>query len=147
MENLWSTAFENAKDKISPLQILKDQASQLGSMTKNLVRAEVRMKRDPSSSKETSLIFDFNILASLFNNYRYRLFTAGIDISAHYPLVLFLPFKLKAELLGSNEEKQGNDIVVNSEIELLDWLRRIFSSEFTLNIISSLVQITERGDS
>ncbi|MCK9440397.1 MAG: hypothetical protein M0Q13_03135 [Methanothrix sp.] len=145
MENLWSTTIQNAKNKNSPLYILKVQASQLGSITKNLVRAEMRMKKTPSSSNQTILAFDFNIVASLLENYRYRLFSAGIDISENYPLVLNLPKKLIIELIGNDEEAQTKGIIINNELELLDWLRRIFGAEYTINIISSLIQTTEKG--
>jgi hypothetical protein len=143
MENLWSINIEKEENKISPLHILKGQASQLGSMTKNLVKAEVRMNKDPSFLNTTRLDFDFNIVASLMQNYRYRLFGVQIDISENYPVKLFLPAKLKTELMGEKEAQKG-DIQINSELELKDWLRKIFGSEFTLNIISTLVQTTER---
>jgi hypothetical protein len=147
MENLWATTIRIAENKISPLHILKEQASRLGLMTKNFVKAEVRLNKDPSySTNQTLLVFDFNIVASLLQNYRYRLFSAQIDISENYPLKIFLPSKLNRELIGDKEEAQDSMIQINSEIELEDWLRRIFGSEFTVNIISALVQTTQKGN-
>lgn len=146
MENLWSITIENGKNKISPLHILKEQASQLGSITKNFVKAEVRMNKNPqyTNSNQTMLDFDFNIVASLLQNYRYRLFSAQIDISENYPVKLFLPAKLSKELTGGYEEAQKGGIIIYSELELMDWLRKIFGSEFTVNIISTLIQTTEK---
>jgi hypothetical protein len=148
MENLWTNTLQIGENRISPLHILKEQASQLGSMTKNFVKAEVRLKKDPSykTPNLTLLDFDFNIIASLLQNYRYRLFSAQIDISENYPMKLFLPSKLKRELLGDEEEAQEGVIQIYSELELVDWLRRIFGSEFTVNIISTLMQTTQKGN-
>jgi hypothetical protein len=149
MENLWTNTIQIGETRISPLHILKEQASQLGSMTKNFVKAEVRLNKDPSynlSQNQTLLDFDFNIIASLLQNYRYRLFGVQIDISENYPMKLFLPSKLKKELIGDIEESKESAIQIYSELELVDWLRKIFGSEFTVNIISSLIQTTQKGN-
>lgn len=138
METLWPEEIKNSDSFDSPLAILKSQASQLGPLTKNVVKAEVRTQAINPLRQTSSMMFDFNLLAPLLENYRYKLFSTYFDILESYPLKLYLDKKIMNELIGENEEADKNGILVFSQEEFLDWLKRIFNSNSTKNIINTL---------
>ena len=125
--NLWPEDIA-VTGAVAPVSILKEQASLLGERTKNLVEGKV----SPGHGIGVDLLlqnrfsYDFDLVAPALNNYRYRLFSIS-----HF--VEFYPLTIASAPLNSNEFQ------VNYEEEFLKALERIFSSEKTKRIISSLI--------
>jgi hypothetical protein len=114
-EDLWP---ENIADSnlVSPVTILKEQAVLLGEKTKQLVQGEVE-----TQALGNIITHRFNIVAPTLN-YRYELFKMSHQV-AFYPLTLqFL-----------------SPTMIPSEADLKENLKRIFSSQHTLNVIHSIL--------
>ncbi len=113
-------------DVVTPVNILKEQASMLGAKTKNLVQGEIvqRITRREGESPD-SFIFSFNLKAPALQNYKYQLFWVTYPIT-FYPLTI-------------HKGGADSDITVNSQDELVDELRNIFSHEKTKNVIHALI--------
>lgn len=135
MKDLWPEDID-IDGQITPLSILKEQASLLGEKTRNLVKASVNTRVStegrPLGISET-IYYDFDIVAPLLNNYRFRLFTAAQDIMKIYPISIVLGEKLAREIYGHKEGRMS--IRIDNEESLLAELERILSSESTKNII------------
>jgi hypothetical protein len=110
-------------DAVAPVVILKEQASLLGQRTQNLVEARVH----PGQLHYVGypFVYYFELVAPALDNYRYRLF--GISHG-----VEFYPVRIEFE------EFDGYRDAI-SESEFMDELAKIFSSERTKRIISSLI--------
>jgi hypothetical protein len=146
MEPLWNLDLEPSKMQ-APLNVLKEQASFLGKMTKNVLEAEVK-KTEPlytiqSFNKTRSGIdlmakyivgfsYEFVIKAPSLN-YSYRLFAVLYDVYL-YPIEIFPDIDIMREI-GSNEEY----IIANDEKKFIELLRVILSAEKTRKILSSLM--------
>jgi len=116
-------------EAVAPVAILKDQASLLGERTKNLVEGRVT-QRDRSYS-DPDFTYDFYVVAPALNNYRYRLFSISHGVE-------FYPLRIQE---SGTFDADGRDfeLKVNDEDELLETLAKIFSSQKTKGIISSLI--------
>jgi hypothetical protein len=113
---------------VAPVAILRDQASLLGERTKNLVEGRVTQRE--SHYSEPDFVYDFYVVAPALNNYRYRLFSISHSVD-------FYPLGIQEgvfDLAGRDSE-----LKVNDEEEFLQTLAKIFSSERTKGIISSLI--------
>jgi hypothetical protein len=110
-------------DAVAPVVILKEQASLLGQRTQNLV--EARVYPGQSHYIEYPFVYYFELIAPALDNYRYRLF--GISHG-----VEFYPVRMEFE------EFDGYRDAI-SEREFMEELAKIFSSERTKRIISSLI--------
>ncbi len=146
MESLWNFDFESSKMQ-APLNILKEQASFLGEMTKNILEAEVK-KTEPlftiNSYNKTRIgidlmakyllgfSYDFLITAPALN-YSYRLFTVLYDVYL-YPVEIFPDIDIMHEIEPSKEY-----VTANGEKELIELLRAMLSAEKTRKILSSLI--------
>ena len=115
-EDFWP---ENIADStlVSPVTILKEQATLLGQKTRQLVTGEI-------VTKTTGQLFihSFFLIAPTVN-YRYELFNAQHHAS-FYPLML---------------RWQGQNITTSSEEEFKSKLKEIFSAKSTLNLVHSLI--------
>ena len=113
-------------DMLTPLSILKEQASNLGGRTKNLVQGELvqRITRREDEPLD-SFIFSFYLKAPALQNYKYQLFWVTYPIS-FYPLTI-------------HSGGSDSDITVNSQDELVNELRNIFSQEKTKTVIHALI--------
>ena len=133
-------------DMKSPLTILKEQASILGSKTKNLVNAEVRIadimdiklqnlnvKHSVEDNTKYDFSYNFYITAPALNNYRYRLFTIFFDIGL-YPVNFMLDGEIQKQICPLKKPTKAN-----SESEFMQILGHIFNSDRTRTIISSLI--------
>jgi hypothetical protein len=101
----------------TPVAILREQASLLGTKTENLIEAAVE-----TGISQGRFQHRFNLVVPALDNYTYQLFRIehGIDL---YPLRVF-----DKEILG-----------LNTEDDFVDWLRNRLSSDDTKKIIGNLL--------
>ena len=143
--NLWPEDIA-VTQVVAPVAILKEQASKLGEITKNLVEGSVKQnfsdlggllfpkpsRKSRATHSEDDLYegdfrYDFDLVAPALNNYRYRLFSISHGVE-FYPLII-------TNCVALN----GSDHQITDEEEFLTALETIFSSEKTRGIISSLI--------
>jgi hypothetical protein len=115
---------------LAPVTILKHQASLLGERTKNLVEGSVT-QRKRQFSDDTGFTYDFYLVAPALDFYRYRLFSIshGVD---------FYPLSIQDSGVFDPDGRESK-LKVNDEDEFIHALAKIFSSEKTKGIISSLI--------
>ena len=152
MTNLWPAEITEVSEVTPPVVILEQQASMLGSMTKNIILAEV--KTEESYNYEFS--YSLNIVAPVLDNYRYRLLTIWHNIDL-YPVIVrvgediyneiykdfedktvFSPWATQEWELGG-QEQEPDSFRADSKKEFLDILKAIFSSSKAKRIISALL--------
>ena len=104
----------------TPLAILREQASLLGTKTKNLVEATVDTSVNPLARNE--FIHRFALVVPSLGNYKYELFRIEHGV-AIYPIHTSEPPALGLE----------------TEQEFTDWLHRKLSSAETKRIIANLL--------
>jgi len=114
-DDLWPENIAES-NLVTPVSILKQQAALLGERTKELVKGEV-----VTQISGTLLIHHFCLVAPTLS-YRYELFTASHGVS-FYPLTL----------------TYINPVSIKSEAELKENLKRVFSSQHTVNIVHSIL--------
>ncbi len=114
-EDLWPGNIAES-NLVSPVTILKEQAVLLGEKTKQLVQGEV-----DTQAVGNMITHRFSIVAPTMN-YRYELLKISHQV-AFYPLTL--------HFLSSTS--------VPSEADLKENLKRIFSSQHTLNVVHSIL--------
>ncbi len=117
--DLWPEDIKVA-DMVTPLSILKEQASLLGQKTQNLVEAEVQTK--PLGAEFSHSFF---LVAPPLDNYRYKLF------EVHHPIDLY-PIKIVDENGGVRHE-------ANSQDQFIGQLKEVLTSEKTKSVIKALI--------
>jgi hypothetical protein len=111
-------------DVVAPVVILKEQASLLGQRTQNLV--EARVHPGQARYSEYPFVYYFELVAPALDNYRYRLFEISHGVE-------FCPVRIEFEEF----DESYHDAI--SENEFMAELAKIFSSERTKRIVSSLI--------
>jgi hypothetical protein len=102
----------------TPLAILREQASLLGTKTKNLVEATVDTSVDPLGQ----FVHRFTLVVPSLSSYKYVLFRIEHGI-AIYPIKTLEPFGPQLQ----------------TEQEFVDWVHRKLSSPETKRIIANLL--------
>ena len=100
MESLWPEEISKLEAIKSPVSILKEQASSLGKMTKNILVGEIV----PVEVSQPNSAYRFNILAPLLRNYRYTLFIVNYNILNMYPIYINLDEEIYKEVYYSSEK-------------------------------------------
>ncbi|MBC8042593.1 MAG: hypothetical protein IAF08_04030 [Rhizobacter sp.] len=133
-QNLWPKDIVDTSDLVTPVSILKEQASLLGEQTQNLVEAKV----ETSSITNGQLMHVFYLVAPALDNYKYRLFTIyhGVEL---YPLDLVDPEEKIFFDPSDHTVIAQTSRPVKSQEELLERLRHIFSSPQTKKVINALI--------
>ncbi len=104
-------------DLRTPVAILKEQATLLGTKTGQLVTAEV------DSRSESDLFYHYFYLVAPVLDYKYKLFTVRHALS-FYPMVGY--FRNDQETMPSEEA-------------FIEWLRKVLTSGETRGIVRSLI--------
>ncbi len=114
-EDLWPPDIA-ADVPITPVNILKAQASRIGEKTRNIVegRVDTNVVRD-------RLIHSFKLVAPALGNYSYELFRISHDVKV-YPVTV-----------------EPWDQKVASEEEFVEWLRARLASPETHSVVGSLL--------
>jgi len=119
--NLWPEDLGGDENFVTPTAILKAAASQLGNRTHHLVTADVS-----TGVRGDNLIHSFWIeVPSL--DYRYKLFELHHTVDGFYPL-------------RTDQWIQGHQVEIGSEDELKEYLKQVFASERTKNLIDTLLK-------
>lgn len=118
--DLWPKAkFE--PDIVTPVSILRRQASLLGEKTQQLVTAEVA-----SGVFGDEVVHFFRLVVPALDNYKYELFKVSHTVDRLYPVY------------GSSENAFPLPSLADQSA-FVRWLREILSSESTLKKIDSLM--------
>lgn len=158
MEPLWPSDIGSSAKIQAPLNVLKEQASLLGKMTKNLLEAEVESLSpinfflDNDISEKTELlkrrkdfVYAFNIVAPALDSYQYRLFSIVYDINL-YPVNIYLDKDILHEVQSSSYSSNKN-LVAGSEDEFKTALKKIFGAKKTRRVIDTLISQSNATDS
>ena len=122
--DFWPNDLGNA-NLLTPVTILRQEASYLGPKTNQLLKGEVS-----TGSSGDSFTHSFNIVAPGLNNYRYQLFQIQHSITL-YPLLLIW---------------SSANIQIASQESLITRLKEILSSPQTRQIIEALLaQVSRPG--
>jgi len=129
--SLWPTNIDTQPKIVTPSAILKEQASILSQMVRNILRGAVRQFQveDEFTPK---LHYAFTIVAPALNNYSVELFTIEHDATKLYPLKLesrFLPPPRQSELT----------LTINDEESFRASIRELFADKRTTDAISALL--------
>ena len=133
--DLWPDKIKVDK-VITPVIILRQQASLLGKKTKNIVQADVL------NVKIVAELYDFHyalyLVASALNNYRYRLLDIFYNVSPLYPMKVEVESDIYNEISSKFKSPEQN-IGAFSEEDFKNILREIFNSAKVKRIISVLL--------
>lgn len=131
MPSLWPSDI-GATSKRAPVDVLREQARFLTETTQGEVGAHVNYLRVPTFTAKTKgeFRFDFDIVAPELNNYSLTLLSI-YNSSSLYPV--------HVEYDGF----EGGYATAESEQELSDLLRAVFSSKTTRDLISGIRAQTE----
>ena len=136
MIDLWPDKIAVEK-MITPVTILRQQASLLGKKTKNIVQGEVRSSKD----NFTSFNYAFYIIATAMDNYRYKLLEISYDESL-YPVEINVEKEIWDEIPFRAMEYH---VIAGSEKEFQDILKAIFGSKKVLRVISVLLSQSDQS--
>jgi hypothetical protein len=118
MEDLWPADIGTTTIR-PPLQVLKEQATQLGGKTQGLVEGEVTTTTD----SDGDLRHHFRLVAPMLDSYTYQLFQMYHGATLYPATVIF----------------NSEHIKVDSDDRLMEVLREIFSHENTRRIVAALL--------
>ena len=149
IRDLWPEDV-SAPDVLSPLTILKYQASQLRQRTKGLLEAEVHLDERSGPWVRASFV----IIAPFLDRYRLELFRIGHDSQSPYPVFVYASdLAHKAKSAGFVWAEVGQDpddysppdedeAVASSQEEFLDLLALVLNSRNTKSVLQSLLART-----
>ncbi len=111
---------------VPPVAILREQAAALGKKAKHLLEGNVETRTTPSGKFNHT----FYIVAPALENYTYELYSIeqGAD---QYPVV--------APRLTTNALAGPPQLVLQTETELLEYVRDVLNSDRTKRIVGSLL--------
>jgi hypothetical protein len=135
MLDLWPTDIINPRLR-APITILKEQAVLLQQKTNGVIHAQVnRMRSESQLTKENGkFLYEFLIIAPSLLDFQYRLFTISHEIEL-YPITIETDKIISRELGNDNNDP----IVVKSEPEYIERLRKIFCTKKTKKIINAMI--------
>ncbi|MGK7886387.1 MAG: hypothetical protein AB4057_17410 [Crocosphaera sp.] len=128
-QDLWPDEI-NSIEVISPVNIVKEQGKILGKRTNNIVIGEVK----PMHSTVFPFAYGFILVCSTIN-YEYKLFDFVFPIEI-YPLIIIPDASIANELCLP---PRNPEIKIESEDEFMDILKKIFSAQKTVKIITNLL--------
>jgi hypothetical protein len=129
-----------AKQAVTPVTILREQAARLGPKTNHLVEARVRTS--PGSGGK-GLVHTFELVVPTLDRYTYQLFSLYHEVEPLYPVMIIEgPDPSERDLVNHLIEQtllvpRPRSIV--SEGHLKDYLRQVLSSEETTRIVNNLM--------
>jgi hypothetical protein len=116
--DLWPKAkFES--NIVTPLSIMRRQASLLGEKTQQLVTAEV-----VTSTNGNLAAHAFRLVVPAMDNYKYQLFNITHRVEQLYPLEAYF---------------DSSNPTIRDQSAFVEWLKGVLSSESTLKKIDSLI--------
>ena len=131
MEDLWPDDIKVATKIKAPVTILKEQAALLGEKTDNIVIGSISSYK-PLGLAIRVFYYRFYIEAPILGGYRYVLLSISHDIEL-YPVFFNIDKSLAKELFDQEE------IIANTEEEFIGILKKIFNSNKTKRVVSSIL--------
>lgn len=140
VENLWPADVAASTKRLSPVAILRQQATLLGQRTKNIVEAEVETK---GTDFQRRLQHWFYLVAPGLDFYKYPLFLIEHDPTKFYPLKVIWD-KTGAGASSAKKrptlaERVKREFSADSEEAFKAHLKRIFADDQTKGVIQSLI--------
>jgi hypothetical protein len=126
--DLWPASLEVVQ-VVPPVAILRQQGALLGQRTQNLVYGEVHA----SEASENQFHFDFDLMAPVLGEYRYRLFSIRHGLSL-YPV----------EILTAESE---TPLRAADQPQFLDRLRSVLASAETQRVVGALLAQSKAWES
>lgn len=143
VENLWPPDVAASTKRLSPVAILRQQATLLGQRTKNIVEAEVETK---GTDFQRRLQHWFYLVAPGLDFYKYPLFLVEHDPTKFYPLKIVWWNKIGSGTPSANKRtslaeraKAKKELSADSEETFKAHLKRIFADDQTKGVIQSLI--------
>ncbi|KPA09925.1 hypothetical protein MHK_009884 [Candidatus Magnetomorum sp. HK-1] len=135
MLDLWPTDIINSRMR-APITILKEQAILLQQKTNGVIHALVRrIKNESQLTKENgNFLYEFLVVAPALQDYQYSLFSISHEIEL-YPIVIETDKMIARELGNENNDP----IIVKSEPDYIERLRKIFCTKKTKKIINAMI--------
>lgn len=144
MPDLWPSDFAAVATSKSAVTILKEQASLLGSKTKNIVKAYVTRLSVPvvldspfagysTASRAEPFQYGFYLRGPALDNYTYRLFTISFGVDP-YPAKLEVDDDIGKEL----SVVPGQGIIAADETQFVQVLSDVLASQKTRKIIHAI---------
>jgi len=115
---------------VPPVAILREQAAALGNKTGHLLEGRVITRTDEDGNY---IYHTFYVVAPALDNYSYNLFSISHGAEP-YPVTVPHPRRM-----DSGRHPYPRSLEINSEKELLDYLREVLNSEKTKRIVGSLL--------
>lgn len=128
-QDLWLDEIKST-EIISPVTIIKEQGKILGRKTNNIVVGEVKH----IDSNQFPFAYGFALVCSTIN-YEYYLFDFLFPIEM-YPVIIIPDNSIANEL---SLPSRNPEITIESEQGLIESLKKIFSAQKTVKIITTLL--------
>lgn len=141
IENYWGKV--EIIDIISPKEVLTKQGEFLGKMTDEIVfgRVEdldfIELSDLGIDEDNSTFSYKFVIKSKFLPNYKYTMMAISHDITL-YPLKMSLDSQIKEEL-----NVKQKLLIMNSEEEFLNNLKRILQSSRVKHVISALIKLSK----
>ncbi len=140
--NLWSTA-DLKVSILTPIAILRTQATLLSQTTQRLLVGEVRT----TTSDKGELIIDFDVVVPALNNYRHTLLTVKHTKTENYPATVFArglsrTVKVSNSLLFSSSEYETRSVpskTAYSDKEFISIMSEALKAPETIAKLQSLI--------
>ncbi|MCI0485707.1 MAG: hypothetical protein L0229_03810 [Blastocatellia bacterium] len=129
--DLWPKSIQALPKELSPVAILRQQASLLGQKTRNLVEGQVETR---TADFQRFLHHSFYLIAPALDFYKYPLFEVEHLATYWYPLTItMLPLDARTP------DEQVKKIEIDSEEKFMEELKNIFADEETVGVIQKLI--------
>jgi hypothetical protein len=154
MIDLWPKI--ESKELITPVTILRQQASLLGKKTKNILEAEIKDLKVESVS-DSDFHYAFYIAATALGFYRYKIMEIHYSMDLNPVRIeveksIYIELEKCEDLKSSNikfaqqdRKSWANSIEVNSDKDFFKVLKAIFGSKKVLRVISVLLAQSDTG--
>ena len=125
--DLWPQELAAKPAQKAPGTILREQAALLGPRVNNLLEGRVETGPHPNSPKY--FYHSFKIVVPALDFYQFELFSLSHGIKDFYPL---------------DAAAHGKGARLNTEAELVEWMRAVFASPETKRIIGTLLAMVDQ---
>ena len=135
--DLWPTDLPEDSLTITPVAILRQQATLLGNRTKNIVEARVKPPMETLPDKK--FYYRFDIVAPCLGDYFYSLFTISHPIE-FYPVEFDIPMMI-LEDMAKNLGCEVVDVekIANTEDEFIEIVKTIFATNKARQVIEAIL--------
>lgn len=142
MNSLWPEDISSKVEGTAPVNVLKVQASLLGTKTAGIVTAEVS-RAIFDKAHEPDFGYDFFVVCQAIGDYHYRLFRIRYSLE-FYPLTVQIDEEIRRRLGSEGFVLETDSVVVKEPAEFEKVLKAIFADRKTRRVIDALIM--QSGD-